>query len=60
MEKTKSYQIRLRGCDDYTEITRPLTPYEFNLLNQVAEQLNEASDYGCQPSIDIIEDDDND
>ena len=46
--------VALHGCDDSTYFTvEDVTPEGLELLNRVAAASDEASDYGCQPSMTV-------
>lgn len=41
------------GCDDLTEVVIEATKSELEFLNKLALLVNEASTYGCMPSMSI-------
>ena len=47
------YMIALHGCDDSTYIKADLTPYDIELLTDLAEKFSEASTYCCMPVMDF-------
>ena len=49
------YKILNRGCDDETEGIFEFTKEQFEFLNNVFEELNKNSTYGCMPTIYIDE-----
>jgi hypothetical protein len=50
-------QIRLVGCDDYTEIELDLTPDEIRTVEKISAASVAASTYGCEPRL-ILDGDD--
>ncbi len=50
-----AYEIWLHGCDDSTKVERMLEPAEVDLLEAVAAQSKESSEYGCMPIMEIKE-----
>ena len=56
----KRYQISLHGCDDCTAFAMELTEEEAALLVRVGELSEHTSQCGCQPTLRIDEDDDED
>lgn len=46
-----AYTIKLRGCDDGTEFGMDLSDDEAALLRRVSAASQEASDYGCMPTL---------
>jgi len=51
----KVYEIKLEGCDDQTVISKDLTPTQAKFIQELAKEINEASEYGCQPVMIIRE-----
>lgn len=51
----KSYRIILHGCDDVTRITHGLSDAEYALLSALADKFHVASEYQCQPVLEIEE-----
>ena len=49
------YKILNIGCDDKTEGVFEFTKEQFEFLNNVFEELNKNSTYGCMPKIHIDE-----
>jgi hypothetical protein len=47
------YRIRVIGCDDETVVTRDLTETEAELLEAVAAEITEASEYDCMPRVTV-------
>ena len=56
----KRYVISLLGCDDSTEFAMELTEEEAALMVRVGELSEQTSQCGCQPTLCIDEDDDED
>lgn len=52
MNKVK---FALQGCDDSTTIEIEVTNKELKFLERLEILTNEASSYGCEPTLDIIE-----
>lgn len=52
--KTK-YRILVEGCDDDTIIEKYLTIDEFKLIQSVANEITESSQYQCMPRMYIKE-----
>lgn len=50
-----THRITVSGCDDQTEFDMALTDNEARLLADVSQRSKEASEYGCQPTIEIEE-----
>lgn len=44
-------KVVLSGCDDSTYIEMEVTAVEFALINRIADLSDEASEYGCQPTM---------
>ena len=53
--ETKKYVISVDGCDDYTEIVKEMTVEEYELLEDVSNEITNASRNGCMPTMDIKE-----
>jgi len=51
----KTYKIGLNGCDDSTWITIDLTSEELALVEKLVGLSEEASTYGCQPTMNVEE-----
>ena len=51
----KTYEISVHGCDDSTIIREELTLEEYEFLNMIAEEITNASSYGCMPTMEIEE-----
>jgi hypothetical protein len=49
-----TYVVRVAGCDDSTRILVDLTGGEFAAVAKVAEAVNAASKYSCQPTMRIV------
>ena len=49
----KRYIIAVYGCDDSTIIERELTDDELKLVQSIAKQVTEASEYDCMPIMEI-------
>jgi len=50
------YEIEVSGCDDSTIIVKELTEEQVKFLEEVAEEIAEASTYRCMPRIYITPD----
>jgi hypothetical protein len=46
--------VVVAGCDDETEAAVDLTPNEYAALRRVAAATVEASEYGCQPILQVF------
>jgi hypothetical protein len=46
-------RIAVHGCDDSTEIEATLDVDSVCLLEHVAEEISAASEYGCQPTMEV-------
>lgn len=55
--ETKKYEIIVDGCDDYTKIIKELTIEEYELLKEVSAEITNASEYGCMPTMETFEHD---
>ena len=53
--EAKKYIISVDGCDDYTKIIKELTEEEYELLNDISIEVTNASEYGCMPTMEITE-----
>lgn len=53
MEEKKEYRIEVNGCDDFTIFTMRLTALEYEIVKQVVDKCNEASEYDCMPTMTI-------
>lgn len=51
----KKYKISVHGCDDSTTIVKELTEKELKLIQSVADEVTEASEYQCMPTMEIKE-----
>ena len=51
----KKYRISVHGCDDSTIIEKELTEDELNVIQSVASEVTEASQYGCMPTMSVEE-----
>ena len=51
----KKYKISNIGCDDYTEGVFELTEEQYEFLDNLFEELNKNSTYGCMPTIYVEE-----
>lgn len=51
------YKIYIHGCDDTTKFSMELTREEFALVQRIAALSAENSDYGCQPTLTVEEND---
>ena len=49
----KKYRIAVYGCDDSTIIEKELTEDELKLIQAVAKEVTEASEYDCMPTMEI-------
>ena len=49
------YTISVDGCDDSTIIFEELTKEELEFLKRIQSKINETSNYGCMPTMEIIE-----
>ena len=47
----KKYRIAVYGCDDSTIIEKELTEEELKVFQSVAEEVTEASEYDCMPTM---------
>lgn len=45
--------IKLIGCDAETEIEIELSANELRLLQDIERKINEASSYGCEPTMSV-------
>ena len=45
----KKYRILVHGCDDSTIIEKELTEDELDLIQSVAQDVTETSEYICMP-----------
>ena len=45
----KKYRISVHGCDDSTIIEKELTEDELKIIQSVASEVTETSEYGCMP-----------
>ena len=43
--------LSVHGCDDSTYVTIEATEEQFTFLQSIAEKVNEASTYGCMPTM---------
>ena len=50
---SNEYIIEVYGCDDSTSIREELTNKEYVLLSRIAENITNASEYGCMPTMNI-------
>jgi hypothetical protein len=46
-------QISLDGCDDSTSVTVHVSPVELELLKYISDEIDEASNYHCQPTMSV-------
>lgn len=53
----KDYTIYINGCDDSTVIKLSLTEQEFTTIKNLADMSESASTYGCMPTIELKEGD---
>ena len=51
----KKYLIENIGCDDTTRFEIELTDEELKTIIRFIKENNKASEYGCQPSIEIYD-----
>ena len=51
MNEMSEHWVVLRGCDDTTKFRVKLTPEQAEFLRTISLRSEEASDYGCQPTI---------
>lgn len=49
----KKYIIAVYGCDDSTIIEKELTDDELKLIQELAKEITEASEYDCMPTMEI-------
>lgn len=54
----KKYEIRNIGCDDTTVTIIELSDDELKVIVKFAKLNNKNSEYGCQPAIDILDEND--
>lgn len=52
-ENTRQWLVTVSGCDDSTEAWVELTDNEAAAVEKVAAQINAASTYNCQPTMQI-------
>lgn len=45
----RTVEVHVPGCDDVTYFQRDVTEAEFEYLQVLAEEVTEASEFGCQP-----------
>ena len=48
-------EVRVSGCDDATVFEMRVDDSEFAAVQKFVERMNEASEYGCQPTAEIRE-----
>ena len=53
--KNKIYTVSVNGCDDSTIFDVWLTQEEYKIVKNLCFMCTEASEYGCQPTMDIKE-----
>ena len=51
----KKYRISVHGCDDSTIIEKELTEDELKIIQSVAKEVTETSEYGCMPTMEVEE-----
>lgn len=51
--KKRKYLISLVGCDDTTYLEKELSIAEYQFLYSLSKEINENSDYGCQPKMEV-------
>lgn len=51
----KKYRISVHGCDDSTIIERELTEDELKIIQSVAFEVTETSEYMCMPIMEVEE-----
>ena len=51
----KEYLVVVQGCDDSTGIIIQADDIKFDIIKELADQVTEASTYGCQPRMSIRE-----
>ena len=49
----KKYRISVHGCDDSTIIEKELTEDELKVIQSVASEVTETSEYRCMPTMEI-------
>lgn len=49
----KKYVVALRGCDDSTYVDIEATDEEAQLLEEIAARVAAASDFRCQPTMEV-------
>ena len=49
----KKYRIAVYGCDDSMIIKKELTEEELKVIQSVAKEVTEASEYDCMPTMEI-------
>lgn len=54
-EEMRKFRITVSGCDDSTTIEKKLTDAELRLIEVVAHEITEASEYGCMPTMEVEE-----
>lgn len=50
---SETYNICVSGCDDSTEVQMVLSDEEAAVLARVAENITNASTYGCMPTMSV-------
>lgn len=49
----KKYRISVHGCDDSTFIEKELTEDELRLVQSIAKEVTDSSEYVCMPTMEI-------
>ncbi len=47
-------KIEIHGCDDSTKFSMEVTQQEFEFLETISKKSVEASEYQCQPILEIV------
>ena len=56
MRKVKVY---VSGCDDSTSVIIKVTEAQYKFLETLTEEVNKASEYGCQPTMGVYDAEEN-
>lgn len=51
--ESKKYRVEVYGCDDSTSVEEELTDREYDFLKRIADNITNASEYGCMPTMNI-------
>lgn len=52
---TRSYEIKIKGCDGDTTFVMDLTSDEAELAERIAARSRQVSEYDCEPTMTITE-----